>query len=189
MSGVEPHRERLAVHARQLVVEPRLQILRRRRRLLLPCLEQAHRSAVAHHVHRTARLGARVLISGTWYSADSAILNGEDWVEGFEFGAGFVGFELPVGFGLMLVAVDDPYGDLLAQGGQIADASVETLRGEDAEFAFCYVEPASVLWRVMPIEALGQAARFLGRKCLVFQKIALYGLVANPRKIHLASRA
>ena len=30
-------------------------------------LEQAHRSALDHHVHRPARLGAPVLISGTWY--------------------------------------------------------------------------------------------------------------------------
>ena len=36
-------------------------------RPLLRGVEQAHRSALAHHVHRTARLGASVLINGTWY--------------------------------------------------------------------------------------------------------------------------
>ena len=36
-------------------------------RPLLRSVEQAHRSALAHHVHRTARLGASVLINGTWY--------------------------------------------------------------------------------------------------------------------------
>ena len=36
-------------------------------RPLLRRLEQAHRSALAHHVHRTARLGPWVLINGTWY--------------------------------------------------------------------------------------------------------------------------
>jgi len=34
---------------------------------LLCGLEQAHRSALAHHVHRVAPMGPRVLISGTWY--------------------------------------------------------------------------------------------------------------------------
>ena len=29
-------------------------------------VEQAHGSALAHHVHRTARLGSPVLINGTW---------------------------------------------------------------------------------------------------------------------------
>src|SRR3712207_599628 len=61
--------ERLAVHARQLAVEPRVPVLRGHRRPLLPRLEQARRPAVAHHVHRAARLGAGVLISGTWYYA------------------------------------------------------------------------------------------------------------------------
>src|SRR3954467_15422009 len=36
-------------------------------RPLLRGVEQAHRSALAHHVHRTARLGSPVLINGTWY--------------------------------------------------------------------------------------------------------------------------
>jgi hypothetical protein len=30
-------------------------------------MEQARRSTLADHVHRIARLGARVLINGTWY--------------------------------------------------------------------------------------------------------------------------
>jgi hypothetical protein len=47
-------REYLAIHARQLAVEPDLYILREHHRTLLPGLEQAHRSAMAHHVHRKA---------------------------------------------------------------------------------------------------------------------------------------
>jgi len=35
-------------------------------------LEQARRSTVDHHVHRPARLGTRVLISGTWYKGTEA---------------------------------------------------------------------------------------------------------------------
>jgi len=30
-------------------------------------MEQARRSALAHHVHRTAPMGPRVLINGIWY--------------------------------------------------------------------------------------------------------------------------
>ena len=41
--------------------------LRKPARSLLLRLEQAHRSAMDHHVHRTARLGTSVLINGTWY--------------------------------------------------------------------------------------------------------------------------
>src|SRR5262249_13700489 len=32
-------------------------------------MEQARRSALAHHVHRTAPMGPRVLINGIWYYA------------------------------------------------------------------------------------------------------------------------
>src|SRR5262245_47447357 len=57
----------MAIHARQLALEPDLQIIRRSRRPLLPGLEQARRSALAHHVHRIAPMGARVLINGIRY--------------------------------------------------------------------------------------------------------------------------
>src|SRR5262249_31729046 len=63
----QPGRERLAVHARHLALQPHLQILRRSRRPLLCGMEQARRSALAHHVHRTAPMGPRVLINGIWY--------------------------------------------------------------------------------------------------------------------------
>ena len=43
-----------------------LHILQKHRRPLLLRLEQAHRSALAHHVHRNARLGPCVLISESW---------------------------------------------------------------------------------------------------------------------------
>src|SRR4029077_4420857 len=38
------------------------------RRPLLCGMEQARRSALAHHVHRTAPMGPRVLINGIWYN-------------------------------------------------------------------------------------------------------------------------
>src|SRR5262249_34021997 len=70
----QPGRERLAVHARQLALQPHLQILRRSRRPLLCGMEQARRSALAHHVHRTAPMGPRVLINGIWYEAAARVL-------------------------------------------------------------------------------------------------------------------
>jgi len=51
VSGIEPGRECVAIHERQLVVEPRLQGLRRHRRSMLSRVEQARRSAVEDHVH------------------------------------------------------------------------------------------------------------------------------------------
>src|ERR1700757_1125439 len=71
----QPGRERLAVHARQLALQPHLQILRRSRRPLLCGMEQARRPALAHHVHRTAPMGPRVLINGIWYKGKPKI----DW--------------------------------------------------------------------------------------------------------------
>jgi hypothetical protein len=45
-------------------LQPRLPLLRRHPRALLLRLEQTRRPAVDHHVHRPARLGARVLSAG-----------------------------------------------------------------------------------------------------------------------------
>ena len=60
------------IRGRPVAVEPRLQILRRSRRPLLCGVEQARQSALAHHVHRIAPLGAPVLINGTRYKPSSA---------------------------------------------------------------------------------------------------------------------
>jgi hypothetical protein len=48
----------LAVDARELALEPGVPLLQRHRRPLLPRLEQARRSALAHHVHRIAPVGS-----------------------------------------------------------------------------------------------------------------------------------
>src|SRR5262245_44043174 len=58
---------------RQLAFKPNLQIIRRSRRPLLRGLEQARRSALAHHVPRIAPMGARVLINGTRYYLESIV--------------------------------------------------------------------------------------------------------------------
>ena len=57
--GVEPGRERLAVPARQLVVEPDLPLIRRHRRSLLRRVEPPCRAALARHEPRITKLDAR----------------------------------------------------------------------------------------------------------------------------------
>ncbi len=49
----------------------------------------------------------------------------------------------------------------------VGDAPVDTLGGEHAKFGFGEIEPASVLWRVMPLEPLDEAAGLGGGKGLV----------------------
>ena len=65
--GRSAGRERMAVHARQLALEPHLGVLRRHRRSMLPRLEPARRSTVAHHDTRTAAMGPWVLSITNWY--------------------------------------------------------------------------------------------------------------------------
>lgn len=74
MPRAQSRRERVAVHARQLAVEPHLRVLRRHRRPLLPRLEQARRSTLAHHVHGPATMGSWVLINARWYNLRSSKL-------------------------------------------------------------------------------------------------------------------
>src|SRR5215207_2418123 len=64
---IEPGREHLAISSRELVVEPRVRLLRRHRRSLLRRLEPPHRPALDHHVHRPPRLGQCMMISAGWY--------------------------------------------------------------------------------------------------------------------------
>jgi len=51
MARTQPPRKYLAVHVRQLALQPRLHILQRSRQFLLSGLEQARRSALEDHVH------------------------------------------------------------------------------------------------------------------------------------------
>ena len=59
LTRTQPARKHLAIHAGELAVEPRLQILRRNRRSLLLRLEHPHRSTLENHVHHSPRLGTR----------------------------------------------------------------------------------------------------------------------------------
>src|SRR6185312_4030635 len=74
MPGIEPGRKRLAVHPPELVVEPRLPLLRQPPRPLLRGLEPSHQPTVENHVHRSARLGTQVLVKENWYKGASRAL-------------------------------------------------------------------------------------------------------------------
>src|SRR4051795_2332664 len=74
MSRTQSGRERLAVPARELALQPDLPIPGRHPRSLLPCLEPAHRAALDYHVNRPARVGPWVLIKATWYNIGNLCL-------------------------------------------------------------------------------------------------------------------
>ena len=84
-----------------------------------------------------------------------------------EFGTSIGCCEVPVGLGFVGVAVVLPGGDFLDEGLLVGDPAVEALGRQDAEFGFRQIEPAAVLWGVVPFEALDQAPGFGGRKGFV----------------------
>jgi hypothetical protein len=67
ITGVEPGGKHLAVHARELALKPRLQVIRGYRRSLLLRLENPAGPTVEDHVDRKTQMGARVLINDGWY--------------------------------------------------------------------------------------------------------------------------
>jgi len=72
MPRTQPRRECLAVHARQLVIEPHLQILRRHPRSLLRRLEPVRQSTPTHNGYWKERLGSWVNVSENWYNTTLA---------------------------------------------------------------------------------------------------------------------
>jgi hypothetical protein len=63
---LKPRRERLAVHPREVALEPHLHELRRHRCPQLRGMEPARRTPLEDHEHRSPRLGPRVLITASW---------------------------------------------------------------------------------------------------------------------------
>src|ERR1700751_5856635 len=57
----------MGVHAGQLALKSDLRLVQEYRRSLLPCLEQARRPTLDHHVYRSSGLGVWVLIGENWY--------------------------------------------------------------------------------------------------------------------------
>jgi len=58
---------------------------------------------------------------------------------------------LPIGLGVVGIAVVLPCGDFLDEGLFIGNPTVEALGREDAEFGLCQIKPTTVLWSVVPL--------------------------------------
>ena len=67
IARTQPGREHLAVHPRQLALEPGLHVLSGYPRPLLLRLEQPHRTALGHHVDRATKMGPSVISREGWY--------------------------------------------------------------------------------------------------------------------------
>ena len=76
-----------------------------------------------------------------------------------EFDAGVCGCKVPVGLGMLGVAVAFPGGDFVNQRLLVGNAAVEALRGQDAEFGFGEVKPTAVLGNAIRSAPPGGARR------------------------------
>ena len=74
---------------------------------------------------------------------------------------------MPVGLGVVGVAVCLPCGDFLDEGLLVGNPAVEALGGQDTEFGLRQIKPTAMLWRVVPFETFDQPPGFGGRKGLV----------------------
>ena len=61
-----------------------------------------------------------------------------------------------------VVSVALPGRDFLFEGFLVGDAAAQALGGQNGKFGLGHVEPAAVLWRVMPFKPVDEAARFGG---------------------------
>jgi hypothetical protein len=99
----------------------------------------------------------------------------------FEFDGGLLGCEVPIGFGVVAVAVTLPRRDFCDEGFLIGDASVEALRGQNAEFGFGEIEPTAVFRGVPPPFERREHHEHVGRA------VALV-LVIDPRRLPFLHR-
>ena len=74
---------------------------------------------------------------------------------------------MPIGLGVVGISVVLPCGDFLDEGVFIGNPTVEALGREDAEFGLCQIKPTTVLWSVVPFEALDQSPGLGGWKRFV----------------------
>ena len=81
-----------------------------------------------------------------------------------QFDTSIWGCEVPIGLGVVGIAVVLPSGDFLDEGLLIGNPAVEALGRQDAEFGLCQIKPTAMLWSVVPFEALDQPPGFGGRK-------------------------
>src|SRR5262245_33002429 len=89
------------------------------------------------------------------------------WVEALKLDAGVGGCKAPVSFDIVSVAVEEPGANLALEAAPVRDTPIETLIGQDSKFGLGHIEPAAVLGRVVPFEALDEAPCLQSRECLV----------------------
>src|SRR5580693_2060006 len=65
-------------------------------------------------------------------------------VEPLQFDAGVVGCELPIGLGVMLVAMILPSINLSLEGLLVGNTAAQALCRQNGEFGFGHVEPTSI---------------------------------------------
>lgn len=74
------------------------------------------------------------------------------------------GCEVPVGLSVPDISVAFPGGDFVDEALSIGDAAIKALGRQDAEFGLRQIEPAAVLWGVVPLEAFDQPPGLGGGK-------------------------
>jgi hypothetical protein len=76
-----------------------------------------------------------------------------------EFDTGIFGCELPIGLGVVEVPIAFPGGDLVDEGFDIGDATIEALCDDSTPSSdSAQIEPTAVFRGVMPVETLNQTA-------------------------------
>ena len=71
---------------------------------------------------------------------------------------------MPVGLGVVGIAVVHPCCDFFDEGLFVGNPAIEALGRQDAEFGLRQIKPTAVLWSVVPFEALDQPPGFSGWK-------------------------
>ncbi len=75
--------------------------------------------------------------------------------------------EVPIGLGVVGIALVLPSSDFLDQGLFVGNPAIEALGRQDAEFGLCQIKPTAMLWSVVPFEALDQVPGFSSREGFV----------------------
>lgn len=75
--------------------------------------------------------------------------------------------KLSVDFCTFCIASDSPCANLLFEAFQIRQRLSQGLAAHDTDFYFSHVQPAPMLWRIMPFKAFSKSARFFRREGLI----------------------
>src|SRR5262245_29974327 len=102
-----------------------------------------------------------------WTHATSGLNQLKCRVEALELDASIGGCKAPVGFDIVSVAMEEPGANLALEAAPVRDTPIEALMGQDSKLGLGHVEPAAVLGRVVPFEALDEAPCLQRRKRLV----------------------